>query len=144
MIRKSAKRFSEKIMLRQRPKAPRAFGAQKEILPGIRAGKRPSKEPAQKEFKYTCFRPRRCDIVLTFQMVKTMSQSAFDPFGEPVPAVDSSAASEGVSKWLKTAGTSVFWVLVIGIVLARAVYFEPGVFSFGHAVAWVQGLFAAL
>ncbi|NLS72660.1 hypothetical protein E3H11_27905 [Bradyrhizobium brasilense] len=77
-------------------------------------------------------------------MVTTMSQSAFDPFGEPVPAVDPSIASEGVSKWLKTAGTSVFWVLVVGIVLARAVYFEPGVFSFEHAVAWVQGLFAAL
>jgi hypothetical protein len=77
-------------------------------------------------------------------MVATMSQTAFDPFGEPVPTVDSSAASEGVSKWLKTAGTSVFWVLVIGIVLARAVYFEPGVFRFERAVAWAQGLFAAL
>ena len=40
-------------------------------------------------------------------MVATMSQSAFDPFGEPVPAVDSSAGSEAVSKWLKTAGTGV-------------------------------------
>ena len=73
-----------------------------------------------------------------------MSQSAFDPFGEPVPAVDPSAASEGASKWLKTAGTSVFWVLVVGIVLARAVYFEPGSFSFDRAVAWVQGVFAIL
>ncbi|MGY3483847.1 hypothetical protein ACVW1C_001730 [Bradyrhizobium sp. USDA 4011] len=98
----------------------------------------------QKAFHYPCFRPRRCDIVRVFLMVETMSQSAFDPFGEPVPAVDSSAASEGVSKWLKTAGTSVFWVLVVGIVLARAVYFEPGVFSFEHAVAWAQGLLAAL
>ncbi len=77
-------------------------------------------------------------------MVATMSQSAFDPFGEPVPAIDPSIASGRASKWLKTAGTSMFWVLVIGIVLARAVYFEPGVFSFEHAVAWAQGLFAAL
>ena len=77
-------------------------------------------------------------------MVATMSQSAFDPFGEPVPAVDSSAGSEAVSKWLKTAGTGVFLVLVVGIVLARAVYFEPGVFSFERVVAWAQGLFAAL
>ena len=77
-------------------------------------------------------------------MVTTMSQSAFDPFGEPVPAVETSIARESASTWLKTAGTSVFWVLVVGIVLARAVYFEPGVFSFERAVAWAQGLFAAL
>jgi hypothetical protein len=114
------------------------------MLPRFRAGKRPSKEPPQKAFHDPCFRPRRRDILRVFLMVTTMSQSAFDPFGEPVPAVDPSIASEGVSKWLKTAGTSVFWVLVVGIVLARAVYFEPGVFSFEHAVAWAQGLFAAL
>ena len=77
-------------------------------------------------------------------MVATMSQSAFDPFGEPVPAIDPSIDGGRVSRWLKTAGTSVFWVLVVGIVLARAVYFEPGVFNFEHAVAWAQGLFAAL
>ena len=73
-----------------------------------------------------------------------MSQSAFDPFGEPVPAIDQSIASTRASKWLKTAGTSVFWVLVTGIVLARAAYFEPGVFSFDNALAWAQGLIAAL
>jgi hypothetical protein len=33
---------------------------------------------------------------------------------------------------------------VAGIVLARAVYFEPGNFSFDRAVAWVQGVFAFL
>ena len=77
-------------------------------------------------------------------MVVTMSQSAFDPFGEPVPAIDPPIASERASQWLKTAGTGVFWVLALGIVLARAVYFEPGVFSFERAVAWAQGLFAAL
>jgi hypothetical protein len=77
-------------------------------------------------------------------MAAMMSQSAFDPFGEPVPAIDPSVANGRASTWLKTAGTSVFWVLVVGIVLARAVYFEPGVFNFEHAVAWAQGLFAAL
>ncbi|QPF86583.1 hypothetical protein IC762_10005 [Bradyrhizobium genosp. L] len=73
-----------------------------------------------------------------------MSQSAYDPFGEPVPAAEPSGANARASQWLKTAGTSVFWVLVVGIVLARAVYFEPGVFSFERAVAWAQGLFAAI
>jgi hypothetical protein len=73
-----------------------------------------------------------------------MSQPAFDPFGEPVPAVAPAIASDRPSKWLKSTGTSVFWVLVVGIVLARAVYFEPGTFSFDRAVAWVQGVFAFL
>ena len=73
-----------------------------------------------------------------------MNQSAYDPFGEPVPAVAQSNASERASKWLKSAGTGVFWALVAGIVLARAVYFEPGSFSFDQAVAWVQGVFAFL
>lgn len=83
-------------------------------------------------------------MLVAFLMVATMSQSAFDPFGEPVPAVDNSIAGERASSWLKTAGTSVFWGLVAVIVLARAVYFDPAVFSFERAVAWAQGLFAAL
>ena len=73
-----------------------------------------------------------------------MSQPAYDPFGEPVPAVAPAIASDRPAKWLKSAGTSVFWALVAGIVLARAVYFDPGSFSFDRAVAWVQGVFAIL
>lgn len=73
-----------------------------------------------------------------------MSQPAFDPFGEPVPSTQPSSGEDRASNWLKTAGTSLFWVLVGGIVLARAIYFEPGSFSFDHAVAWVQGVFAFL
>jgi hypothetical protein len=78
------------------------------------------------------------------QTEAVMSNSAYDPFGEPVPAVEGSIAQERASKWLKSAGTSLFWLLVAGIVLARAVYFEPGVFSFEPAVAWAQGLLALL
>ncbi len=69
-----------------------------------------------------------------------MSQPAFDPFGEPVPAAEPSLAPDRGAKWLKSAGTGLFWGLVAAIVLARAVYFEPGTFSFDRAVAWVQGL----
>jgi len=104
----------------------------------------PSNPLPQKARGYPCFGTCHRDILGTFLTVTIMSQSAFDPFGEPVPAVDTSIASGRASNWLKTAGTSVFWVLVVGIVLARAVYFEPGVFSFERAVAWAQGLFAAL
>ncbi|MCK1642338.1 hypothetical protein IVA95_33485 [Bradyrhizobium sp. 157] len=73
-----------------------------------------------------------------------MSQPAFDPFGEPVPAVDPSTASVGASKWLKPAGIGLFWGLVGVIVLARAVYFEPSDLSFERAVAWAQDLLASL
>ena len=73
-----------------------------------------------------------------------MSPPAFDPFGEPVPTADSAAAPAHTSKWLKSAGIGLFWGLVGVIVLARAMYFEPGVFSFGSAVAWAQGLLALL
>ena len=38
-----------------------------------------------------------------------------------------------------------FWALVIAIVAARAVYFEPGVFNgLDRALAFAQSLFAAL
>jgi hypothetical protein len=38
------------------------------------------------------------------------------------------------------AGTGVFWSLVATIVLARAVYFEPGVFDeFSRVAALVKG-----
>jgi hypothetical protein len=63
-----------------------------------------------------------------------MSKPLFDPFGEPVPAAERSLASDRTTKWLKSAGTGLFW--------ARAVYFEPGNFSFERAMAWIQGLMA--
>lgn len=67
----------------------------------------------------------------------------FDAFGEPVAATETRAPSRA-SAWLMRAGTTTFWLLVAAIVFARAVYFEPGVFSFEHAVAWAQGLFGLL
>ena len=77
-------------------------------------------------------------------MEAAMSPPAFDPFGELVPTADSAAAPERASSWLKSAGVGLFWGLVGIIVLARAMYFEPGAFSFGQAVAWVQGALGLL
>ena len=73
-----------------------------------------------------------------------MSPPAFDPFGEVVPTADSAAAPERGSDWLKSAGVGLFWSTVGIIVLARAIYFEPGAFSFANAVAWAQGLLGLL
>jgi len=47
--------------------------------------------------------------------------------------------------WLMRTGTGLFWMLVLTIVLARAIYFEPGVFnSLDRAVAFAQSLLASL
>jgi hypothetical protein len=73
-----------------------------------------------------------------------MKPPAFDPFGELVPTADSAVEPERAPSWLKSAGVGLFWSLVGIIVLARAMYFEPGAFSFGNAVAWAQGLLAWL
>jgi len=70
--------------------------------------------------------------------------SKFDPFGEPVAIADT-AEPAGASRWLTRTGAGLFWTLVIAIVAARAVYFEPGVFNdLDRALAFAHGLFAAL
>lgn len=76
-------------------------------------------------------------------MEAAMSNPGFDAFGEPIVAENIRAPGRASSVLLR-AGTSAFWVLVAGIVIARAAYFQTGVFNFDHAVAWAQGLFAAL
>jgi len=74
-------------------------------------------------------------------MVET---SKFDPFGEPVAIADT-AEPVAASRWLARTGAGVFWALVIAIVAARAIYFEPGIFnSLDRALAFAQALFAAL
>ena len=70
--------------------------------------------------------------------------STFDPFGEQVAATGTVEPVRG-SRWLARTGAGLFWTLVIAIVAARAIYFEPGVFNgLDQALAYVQGLFAAL
>ncbi|MGE5159443.1 MAG: hypothetical protein ACM3OF_15005 [Gemmatimonas sp.] len=83
---------------------------------------------------------------LTGKIVReTMMQDPrFDPFGEPVATADSQASGSG-SLWLTRTGAGLFWILVIIIVAARAVYFQPGIFNgLDRAVALAQGLFASL
>lgn len=81
-----------------------------------------------------------------------MSPLQFDPFGEPVAqsfrhqAETTGRAKPGPRPALR-AGTGLFWVLVIGIVAARAAYFDPDFAGRFGAVAAVmkslQGIFAA-
>lgn len=73
-----------------------------------------------------------------------MSEPAFDPFGEPLPAASSAADGARASKWLHTGGIGLFWAFVGIIVLARASFFEPGDLSFERAAAWARTLLASL
>lgn len=73
-----------------------------------------------------------------------MQDPRFDPFGEPVAMADSRAPGRG-SRLLTRAGAGLFWALVVIIVAARAIYFQPGIFNgFNGAVAFAQSLLASL
>lgn len=67
-----------------------------------------------------------------------MQEVQFDSFGEPVKYDDRRASiPQGrVSNWIMYAGAGLFWSLVVLIVLARAVYFDPDFASkFGQLAA---------
>jgi hypothetical protein len=70
-----------------------------------------------------------------------MDRPEFEPFGERlVPERDAGPRSRA-SRYLVWAGIGVFWSLVGAIVIARAAFFEPGVFDgFSRVAALVQDL----
>ena len=70
-----------------------------------------------------------------------MERTSFEPFGEQLVSATDSQPQSRASKMLLRAGTSVFWTLVAGIVLARAAFFEPGVYdSFSHVASLAKNL----
>ena len=70
-----------------------------------------------------------------------MERTGFEPFGEQLVSATDTQAQSRSSKLLLRVGTSVFWTLVAGVVLARAVFFEPGVYdSFGHVASLAKNL----
>jgi hypothetical protein len=58
-----------------------------------------------------------------------MERLNFEPFGERMAQEDGLAQASRASKLLLWAGSAAFWSLVAVIVLARAAYFSPNVFS---------------
>jgi len=58
-----------------------------------------------------------------------MERTGFEPFGEQMASATDAQPQSRASKLLLRAGTMVFWSLVAGIVLARAAFFEPGVYD---------------
>ncbi len=57
-----------------------------------------------------------------------MERLRYEPFGEHLAPAGGAAPSHA-SKYLWWAGAGLFWSLVGGIVIGRAIFFEPGVFD---------------
>jgi hypothetical protein len=68
-----------------------------------------------------------------------MERTKFEPFGEEVNLAESADAEGRPSRWLMRVGATVFWTLAGTIVVARAIYFDPGIFDgFARAVAFLH------
>lgn len=77
-----------------------------------------------------------------------MQKERFDAFGEPVTFGEPPVDIQGrVGGWIMTAGTGLFWSLVVVIVAARALYFDPDIAGkFGQLEAFartIRAIFAA-
>lgn len=77
-----------------------------------------------------------------------MHDTQFEPFGEPVarrlwdtPSLTGRADSGRV---LRRSGVGMFWAIVTGVVVARAVYFDPGILEkLGDVAEFSKRLYAA-
>ncbi|WJR75895.1 hypothetical protein [Bradyrhizobium sp. NP1] len=69
-----------------------------------------------------------------------MAQAKFEPFGEQIDLTEKSLERTGASKWLVWVGSSAFWAFAVTIIVARAVYFQPGIFDeFVRVVSLFRG-----
>jgi hypothetical protein len=66
-----------------------------------------------------------------------MERTGFEPFGEQLVSAKDTQPNSRASKFLLRAGTGLFWSLVAAIVLARAAFFEPGVYDGFSRVAFL-------
>ena len=63
------------------------------------------------------------------QIGRAMDRLRYEPFGERLAPEGEAGPRSRASKYLLWTGTGLFWSLVAGIVIARAAFFEPGVFD---------------
>jgi hypothetical protein len=82
------------------------------------------------------------DICVANQQIgRAMERLRYEPFGERLVPEGETGPRSRASKYLLWTGTALFWSLVGGIVIARAVFFEPGVFDdFSRVAALAKGL----
>ena len=77
--------------------------------------------------------------VLDYSIGRAMERLRYEPFGERLAPEGEAGPRSRASKYLLWTGTGLFWSLVVAIVAARAVYFEPGVFDeFSRVAALVK------
>lgn len=70
-----------------------------------------------------------------------MERAQYEPFGERLADKGEAATSARASKYLLWTGAGLFWSLVGTIVLARAAFFEPGIYDgFSRVAALAKGL----
>jgi hypothetical protein len=70
-----------------------------------------------------------------------MQRTTFDPYGEAIELADGTHAPSTDSRRLTHFGTGLFWVLVVAIVGARAIYFDPGMLQGAkQVVAFLESL----
>ncbi|MGY8663967.1 hypothetical protein Q3C01_16580 [Bradyrhizobium sp. UFLA05-109] len=82
------------------------------------------------------------DIPFRIQWIGfAMERANFEPFGERLAPGRDDRPQSRASKYLLWTGTGLFWSLVGAIVLARAAFFEPGVFDgFSRVASLAKGL----
>jgi len=70
-----------------------------------------------------------------------MERNGFEPFGEQMMSATDLQPRSRTQKVLLRAGTGLFWSLVAAIVLARAAFFEPGLYDgFSHVASLAKSL----
>jgi len=68
-----------------------------------------------------------------------MEHLRYEPFGERLVPEGEAGLRSRASKYLLWTGTALFWSLVGAIVIARAIFFEPGFFDdFSRVAALVK------
>ena len=75
-----------------------------------------------------------------------MQQTEFDSFGERLPKYDlrTSGPQSAVSRWVLRGGIGLFWSLVVAVLTARVIYFDPDLAAkFGQVAAHLSAIFGA-
>ena len=68
-----------------------------------------------------------------------MESTKFEPVGEEINLAESAEAPSRATGWLMRVGGALFWALAGTIVVARAIYFDPGIFDgLSRAVAFLH------
>lgn len=108
--------------------------------------KLPSTPPAQRVFSLRVveknellllrFGPQRTKLGSDFNRSGSVIERVnFEPLGERLTPDRGDRSQSAASRYLLRAGSGIFWSLVAAIVLARAAWFEPGIYDGFNRVA---------